>query len=442
MDDCTHNDEVHRGLEGLLATLGQPERYRVDAVLKSGELEVTERVFLRAAAGGELGPFVRKRLSADAGLGGAYEAVFAAQHRGVRLSHIPRILECSRDRDELVVVMEFVEGRTLGELVAEQDGPLARLALARRVFPGVCDAVSELHERLDPPIIHRDLKPSNVIVSEGGVTLIDLGIARAWREGADCDTACFGTRAYAPPEQFGFGQTGVASDVYALGMLLFFCVGGREPQTSDRERGFADSGVPEELREVIVRATRLDPAARYSSARDLRAAFFGAVEPSGRGPGAEGPADGDAAADDAGELDVAEKSPGVTLEPPESWAPRASRPVHGSWLARVPGRVGVVWNVAVLGGLALVLAACVAAFLEPTATVAAYPRWLQAVSYLVLMPLMFAIGGYLVLDRRPLRRRVPALAQLTVRRETRLGLLVILGIFVVWVALLAAAGVG
>lgn len=420
-----HNDEVHRGLEGLLATLGQPERYRVDAVLKSGELEVTERVFLRDAAGGELGPFVRKRLSADAGLGGAYEAVFAAQRRGVRLSHIPRILECSRDRDELVVVMEFVEGRTLGELVAEQDGPLARLALARRVFPGVCDAVSELHERLDPPIIHRDLKPSNVIVSEGGVTLIDLGIARAWREGADCDTACFGTRAYAPPEQFGFGQTGVASDVYALGMLLFFCAGGREPQAADRERGFADSGVPEALREVIVRATRLDPAARYGSARELRDAFLAAL-----------PTAGDAPA--CGKGASAIPTPPASFDYPRS---PASSGVAGA-LARVPGRVGIVWNVVVLGGLALVLAACVAAFLEPTATVAAYPRWLQAVSCLVLMPLMFAVGGYLLLDRRPLRRRVPALAQLTVRRETRLGLLVILGIFVVWIALLAAAGVG
>lgn len=425
MDDCTHNDEVHRGLEGLLATLGQPERYRVDAVLKSGELEVTERVFLRDAAGGEPGPFVRKRLSADAGLGGAYEAVLAAQRRGVRLAHIPRILECSRDRDELVVVMEFVEGRTLGELVAEQDGPLARLALARRVFPGVCDAVSELHERLDPPVIHRDLKPSNVMVSEGGVTLIDLGIARAWREGADCDTVHFGTRAYAPPEQFGFGQTGVASDTYALGMLLFFCVDGREPQTSDRERGFAGSGVPEELREVIVRATRLDPAARYGSARELRDAFLAALPTAGDAP-------------------ACRKGASAIPTPPASFdypRPSASSGVAGA-LARVPSRAGVVWNVAVLGGLALVLAACVAAFLEPTATVAAYPRWLQAVSYLVLMPLMFAVGGYLVLDRRPLRRRVPALANLTVRRETCLGLLVILGIFVVWVALLAAAGVG
>ncbi len=85
------------------------------------------------------------------------------------------------------------------------------------------------------PVIHRDLKPSNIIVSGANYTpdtgmtfsslvIIDLGIARVWREGADADTVKFGTRPYAPPEQYGFGQTSVRSDVYALGALLFFCL--------------------------------------------------------------------------------------------------------------------------------------------------------------------------------------------------------------------------
>lgn len=86
-------------------------------------------------------------------------------------------------------------------------------------------------------MIHRDLKPSNIIVTganytpDDGLTfsslvIIDLGIARVWRDGADADTVKFGTRPYAPPEQYGFGQTSVRSDVYALGALLFFCLTG------------------------------------------------------------------------------------------------------------------------------------------------------------------------------------------------------------------------
>ena len=83
------------------------------------------------------------------------------------------------------------------------------------------------------PVIHRDLKPSNIIVSGANYTpdtgmtfsslvIIDLGIARVWREGADADTVKFGTRPYAPPEQYGFGQTSVRSDVYALGACCSF----------------------------------------------------------------------------------------------------------------------------------------------------------------------------------------------------------------------------
>ena len=398
-------------LASYLCALERDDCYRVDAVLKQGALETTERVYFTGSNGSELGPFVRKRISGDSGLGGAYEEVFSAQRRGVRLAHLPLLLECHRRDGDLVVVMELVPGQTLGERVGECKGPAARRELVRRVFPELCDAVGELHERLDPPVIHRDLKPSNVMVSPGGVTLIDLGIARAWRADAEQDTVHFGTRTYAPPEQFGFGQTDVTSDVFALGMLLFFCATGREPQAADREGGFAGAGVPEVLRAVIVRATQLDPAARYGSVRELRDAFL-AVEPQ------------------------AERCPRVE-EPPDFNARRPSRPDRVPWLERMPGWVGVAWNVVVICMVALLCLGCVGGFLNPTPSVARYPLWMMAVSYFVIIPLMGLIGGYLLLDRRRLRRRFPALAQLTVRQEKRRGLLVLLGIFVVWVVLLS-----
>ncbi|MZJ26328.1 hypothetical protein GT516_00170 [Collinsella sp. BIOML-A4] len=90
-------------------------------------------------------------------------------------------------------------------------------------------------------VIHCDLKPSNIIVSgvryaaDAGMTfsslvIIDLGIAHVWRDGADADTVKFGTRPYAPPEQYGFGQTSVRSDIDALGALLFFCLTRTDPK--------------------------------------------------------------------------------------------------------------------------------------------------------------------------------------------------------------------
>ena len=389
-------------LSNYLSALDRDSCYRVDAVLKQGPLETTERVyFVGEKNGAELGPFVRKYLAP--GLGGAYERIHAAQRDGARLSHLPRIVECHRQDERLVVVMEHVAGETLAEAVASATD---RLDLVRRVFPDLCDAVSELHELFDPPIIHRDLKPGNVMVSAGGVTLIDLGIARTWREGGEQDTTHFGTRAYAPPEQFGFGQTDVTSDVYALGMLLFFCLTGRDPVAADRERGFAGVGVPEPLRAVVAQATELDPARRLQTVRKFKDALLAAL------PAASGEKD-------------------QQLEPPTFEVPRRGA---SALLARVPRWLGVAWDLCVLGACAIMLMGCVMAIADPTPENAAWPTWYLVYSYLAFMAPLVIVVCYLMLDRRPLRRAVPALARLTVRRELRVGMLVILGLFVAWIA--------
>ena len=414
-------------LASYLDALERDACYRVDAVLKEGALETTERVSFVGENGSVLGPFVRKRIGGESGLGGAYETVFAAQRRGVRLAHLPRMVECHRRDGDLVVVMEYVPGKTLGSCVEACRSREERLALVRRSFPDLCDAVSELHELLDPPVIHRDLKPDNVIVSPGGVTLIDLGIARAYRDGAEQDTTHFGTRAYAPPEQFGFGQTGVTSDVYALGMLLFFCVTGREPSQVDRESGFRDAALPEGLRVVVRRATELDPSARYASVRELKSAFFSALD--------DGPAVPEGPAEKNGELAPA---PPDFAEP---YAPRTGGGLFWSWLARVPGWAGAVWDAVVLGVAALCVVGCVMGVVQPTPENAKWPTWYLWTSYLVFLMPMLLIACYLLLDRRPVRRAVPALACLSVRQETRVGLLVMGAIFVAWVLTSAAAGV-
>lgn len=458
-------------LADYLSALDRDACYRVDATLKEGRLETTERVFFVGRNGSELGPLVRKRISGDSGLGGAYEEVFAAQRSGVRLPHLPRLVECHRRDGDLVVVMELVPGETLGSAVAACGSREERLGLVARTFPDLCDAVSELHERLDPPVIHRDLTPGNVIVSAGGVTLIDLGIARSYREGAEQDTTHFGTRAYAPPEQFGFGQTGVTSDVYALGMLLLFCVTGREPTQRDRESGFHDTGLPEALRPVVRRATELDPSARYASVRELRDAFQlamsgGCERDVGDGggpavaatPGAEtitAAAKAEKTRNVPMALEVAETTGGTaaretrtavvtppSVTPPESfsWQDPERRPSRlGSLLSRVPRTLGLVWDVLVIGAVAVLVGVCVSAFVSPTPENSIWPRWYLGLSFLLCLNGLFLISGYLLLDRRPLRRAIPPLARLTVRGETRAGLIVMLVLIVVWVAAAAVA---
>lgn len=137
--------------------------------------------------------------------------------------------------------------------------------LAQETFPQVCEAVRELHESFNPPLIHRDLKPANIVLSNGRVFLIDFGISRVYRSGSVSDTSHLGTRAYAPPEQYGFGQTDTRSDVYALGMVLYYCLTGRTAEVADRESAFAHPLVPEEYRSIIERACAFDPRNRYDS---------------------------------------------------------------------------------------------------------------------------------------------------------------------------------
>ncbi len=214
------DDELTAALAEHLASFDRDDSYRVERVLKRSDVETTELVCFEGSGGGSLGPFVRKRIDASAQIGGAYERLFAAQRAGRRFEHLPRIVDCRRAGDELDVVMEYIEGETLEALVGRLG---ATPDYARGLFPALCDAVAELHAgfgevgKAPAPIIHRDLKPSNIIVSgvryaaDAGMTfsslvIIDLGIARAWREGADADTVKFGTRPYAPPSSMGLGR--------------------------------------------------------------------------------------------------------------------------------------------------------------------------------------------------------------------------------------------
>ena len=274
------DNSLHDELAARLDALGvatAPGAYRVERVLKRSPAEETQLVYLRCTDGGELGPYVRKVFAANVAIGGAYEKLAEAQRAGVRFRQLPRIVSCAKKDGRLEVVMEYIQGATLREVV-ERTRPEDRALLAYRLMPAICEAVRELHENTGEVIIHRDLTPGNVMVPDvdlAAPVLIDLGIARVWHEGADADTTRFGTRPYAPPEQFGFGQTDVRSDVYALGMLAFFCLTGRDPEVSDREHGFACREVPEGWRKVIAKAASLDPVERYSAASELAEAIAG-----------------------------------------------------------------------------------------------------------------------------------------------------------------------
>lgn len=258
----------------VVRPLGAVARMGADPSVAGQAGTITELVQFEGANGATLGPFVRKRIDLALGVGTAYQELYEAQCSGARFAHSPRIVECYKTGRELVVVSEFIPGKTLDAFVNEA-GPSIELSLS--VVPAVCAAVAELHGAFDPPVVHRDLKPANIIVSEGpsglSATLIDFGIARRYREGAAADTVRFGTRSYAPPEQYGFGQTSVRSDIYALGMIALFCITGEEAHGQPSAESLAHAGVTGPYADAILQATSFDPERRFASAEAFCTAF-------------------------------------------------------------------------------------------------------------------------------------------------------------------------
>lgn len=396
----TENEAADEGeLSAFLALVQYDNRYRVDKVLKTSAFETTQLVTYIDEGDAELGPYVRKYLKAANGLGQAYRELYRVQQQGARFEHLPQIYALYQLKDELVVVMEYVQGETLQDVVYRPD-PSPQLAI--EVFPQICSAVRELHERFNPPIIHRDLKPANLILSWGKVTLIDFGIARSYRAGNESDTTHFGTRAYAPPEQYGFGQTDVRSDVYALGMLLFYCLTEREADAKDRQTGFADSAVPEEFRQVILRACAFDPDARYVSVAEMQQAFAEAASAFRRRTGAAAGVSGKGRPTAAGkQVREAGLSEGKGLN------------IVVRLLQRIPPALGMTWNVALALFWLLIVAVGVSGCFwpQPTMPEANYPVWFRAVEYLVFLIPSATCICYELSDRRLLRRKFPVLCR-------------------------------
>ena len=371
------NDELSQYLDSLQ----REDCYRIDAVLKESPHETTQRVFFVGANGSRQGPFIRKLIKRDAHMGAVYESIFKAQQHGRRFLHIPRILECYSRDDCLVVVMEYVEGNTLQETV-ERTGP--SVELANGVFPQLCDAASELHEGFSPAIIHRDLKPSNIMISNGNVTLLDFGIARVYCEGAASDTVHFGTRSFAPPEQFGFGQTTIQSDVYALGMLLYYCLTGSTLDPQVRERSLASSGISPALQNVIATATAFDPANRYRSAQKLKSAFLAALFP--------------AMGQFSPQAQPMPQAPPMSQAPP---LPQQARPQPND-LSR---KIGLVWNVLLVVCFVILLISSVYSITRPAESIASMPFPYIVGTYVIIMPLFIAGFFLMICDKRPLKER-------------------------------------
>ncbi|HTK67462.1 MAG TPA: Stk1 family PASTA domain-containing Ser/Thr kinase [Pseudonocardia sp.] len=180
------------------------------------------------------------------------------------------------------IVMEFVDGQTLREIV-KGTGPLTQQRVIE-VMADVCAALDFSHRH---GIIHRDVKPANVMITHGGaVKVMDFGIARALGEGQNMTqtAAVIGTAQYLSPEQARGEAVDARSDVYAAGCVLFELLTGEPPFSGDSPVAVAYQHVREEVRRpsevnqevgpeldaVVLKAMSKNPANRYQSAAEMR----------------------------------------------------------------------------------------------------------------------------------------------------------------------------
>src|SRR5271168_3553029 len=208
------------------------------------------------------------------------------------------IYEVGESGDEGYIVMQYVPGQSLDQLIAR--GP-AMLQLVLSIGIQIADGLQAAHSL---GIFHRDLKPQNVMLTDGGlVKILDFGLARRLHPQdtsfdpskpamardasvAATYTARGGTIRYMAPEQFVTGQSSAQSDIWALGVLLYELASGRHPfarpDAEDfqiiRSIQFSDPldleqlvpGISVELQSVITMCLEKNPAVRYSSAGEVR----------------------------------------------------------------------------------------------------------------------------------------------------------------------------
>lgn len=175
-----------------------------------------------------------------------------------------------------VMVMEFVPGQTLEDRIRDMNSPMhEQQVLAYGIQ--LCRVLHYLHIQ-DPPIIYRDLKPPNLMIRPDGVLkLIDFGVARTYKKRQSKDTIAMGSAGYAPPEQYGKGQTDPRSDIYALGATLLHLLINLPPVPLQPPKPgkicAANASVSEQTEQTIIKAMSLQRDERYSDCVQMEQAL-------------------------------------------------------------------------------------------------------------------------------------------------------------------------
>jgi serine/threonine protein kinase len=215
-------------------------------------------------------------------------AMFRGEARAAASMNHPNIVhiyDVASVNGQLCIVMEYVQGRTVREVMrvrgSNEKQPLPPRRVAE-VGREICKALAYAHRS---NVIHRDVKPSNMLLAaDGTVKLMDFGIAKALETGNESLTEAKGTPQYMPPEQILGHEIDGRTDLYALGISMFEMATAQRPFTGD---GVVDQqlhaplpdprhlrpDIPEALVAILKRVCQKDPDERYASAHEMAQAL-------------------------------------------------------------------------------------------------------------------------------------------------------------------------
>ena len=191
-----------------------------------------------------------------------------------KLKHpnLPSIVDVIEDDDSFIIVMDYIEGRSLDKIIEEIGAQPESFVV--EWAKQLCDVFGYLHSRT-PPIIYRDMKPANVMLKpDGNIMVIDFGTAKNYEIDLG-ETTGIGTIGYAAPEQYigsGLGRTDARTDIYCLGITLYHLLTDIDPcknLINDKSICKINPALSHGLDAIIQKCTQYQPEDRYQTCAEL-----------------------------------------------------------------------------------------------------------------------------------------------------------------------------
>lgn len=233
------------------------------------------------------------------------EAMLASH---IKNPHVAETLDFDLHEGIPYLVMEWVDGESLADLLHEIDGPMP-LKHVVAIANQLCKGLDAAHKACDPSgkplgLVHRDVSPPNILISfSGTVKLADFGIAQvAGTEEVDADRGLKGKFSFMAPEQIQGGVLDARTDIFALAVLLYRLVTTKYPfagadvgetlwqissSITPRSPRALNESLPPRVADVILKGLEKDPEQRFASAEEMRSALERAVPPNQRGSEAD-----------------------------------------------------------------------------------------------------------------------------------------------------------